>query len=286
MKISIIIAVYNRMNYLKNILLALENQTFKEFEVIIADDGSREDVKDYLGIIKKMPYKIKHVYQEDKGFRLSSSRNNGIRHASGDFLLFLDQDILMDKNFINDVVKNIKKNKILKINALYLDQERSKEIEKVIGKNKKFSYKCIDEILEEKDFKKIQEDKRRDIKRNIIYKMKLNRRGARIIGLGIGGYKKYFLKVNGFDEKYQGWGYEDDDIGNRFYVLGLEVKSIKSLKPVVHMWHREASSKEKSQNEEYYYKRKKIIFKRKNYKCIHGIENKLVEENILVEELN
>ena len=110
MKISIIIAVYNRMNYLKNILLALENQTFKDFEVIIADDGSGEDVKDYLEIIKKMPYKIKHVYQEDKGFRLSSSRNNGIRNANGDFLLFLDQDILMDKNFINDVVKSIKKN--------------------------------------------------------------------------------------------------------------------------------------------------------------------------------
>ena len=192
----------------------------------------------------------------------------------------------MDKNFINDVVMSIKKNKILKINALYLDQERSKEIENIIEKNKKFSYKYIDEILDEKDFKKMQKDRRRDTKRNIIHKLGLNGRGAKIIGLGIGGYKKDFIKVNGFDEKYQGWGYEDDDIGNRFYVLSLEVKSVKSLKPVVHMWHREASSKEKSPNEEYYYKRKKIIFKEKNYKCIHGFENKLIDENILVKELN
>ncbi|MFK4785459.1 glycosyltransferase [Fusobacterium sp. MFO224] len=285
-KISIIVAVYNRMNYLKNMLLALERQKLKNFEVVIADDGSKENIEDYKELINNLSYKVRHVYQEDDGFRLSASRNNGIRNARGEFLLFLDQDVLMDENFISEVTENIRENKILKINALYLDKERSEIIEKNISKNNNFDYEYVEEILEKKDFKEIRSKDYRAIRRNILYALKLNRRGAKIIGLGIGGYKKDFLKINGFDERYEGWGYEDDDVGNRFYALGLGVKNIKFSKPVVHMWHRDNSSKAHSPNESYYYKRKKEIFKTKDYRCIYGVENKLKDEEITVKELN
>jgi len=285
-KISIIIAVYNRMNYLKNMLLALEKQDLKNFEVIIADDGSKEEIKKYKNLIKKLSYKVKHVYQEDIGFRLSASRNNGIRNAAGEFLLFLDQDILISEDFIRKITLKLKDNKILKINPLYLDEKRSNLIEEEIRKNKNFDYKYIEEILEEEDYKKITGLNKIDRKRDFLYRLKLKKRGAKIIGLGIGGYKKNFLKINGFDEKYEGWGYEDDDLGNRFYAFGLGVENVELSKPVVHMWHKENSSKAVSPNEEYYYKRKREIFKNKDYKCEYGIKNKLKKEIIIVEELN
>ena len=92
-KISVIVTLYNRLEYARNMILSLINQTLMIDELIFADDGSKEDVVDVVkDLIAECPFKIKCVYQEDRGFRLARSRNNGARIATGEFLIFLDQD--------------------------------------------------------------------------------------------------------------------------------------------------------------------------------------------------
>ena len=141
LKISVIISVYNKLEQLKNILLALNNQIELPFEVVIADDGSSEILEEKIGdIIPKLKYTLKHVYQNDKGFRLASSRNNGLNYSLGDYILFIDQDILFDEYFIKDIKENIKKGEVLKINALFLDEERTKKINEKIIQNNNFDY--------------------------------------------------------------------------------------------------------------------------------------------------
>ena len=217
-KISVIISVYNKLKQLKNILLALNKQLELPFEVIIADDGSSEILEEKIGdIIPKLKYTLKHVYQEDKGFRLASSRNNGLNYSLGDYVLFIDQDILFDKYFLLDIKKNIKKGEVLKINALFLDEERTRKINDKIIKNNNFDYEYIKSELKEEDYKHIEELNKKDKRRNFWYNLHLKKRGAKIVGLGIGCFKEDILKINGFDEKYEGWGCEDDDLGNRFY---------------------------------------------------------------------
>ncbi|WP_300363802.1 glycosyltransferase [Fusobacterium sp.] len=279
MKISVIISVYNKLEQLKNILLALNEQIELPFEVIIADDGSQEVLKEKIGdIVPKLKYTLKHIYQEDKGFRLAASRNNGLNYAEGDYILFIDQDILFDEYFLKNIRENIKKGEVLKINALFLDENRSKNITKKINENNNFDYKYIKSELTKEDYKQIETLNKKDKRRNFFFKLHLKKRGAKIVGLGIGCFKEDILKINGFDEKYEGWGCEDDDLGNRFYALGLGVRVFDFNNLVVHIWH--PSSTNKSGNDEYYRARKKVILSKKEYKCEFGCLSRLKDERI------
>ena len=102
-KFSIIVPVYNTEKYVKRCLDSIMNQTFTDFEVIIVNDGSTDDSKD---IIAKYPYKV--INQKNQG--LSMARNNGVKEATGDYLLFLDSDDYIDKDLLKEINKSLSNN--------------------------------------------------------------------------------------------------------------------------------------------------------------------------------
>ena len=96
MKISLIITVYNRFEYIENILKCIINQSVQPYEVIFTDDGSKEDLKEILKKYKdKVNFKMKHIFQKDLGFRKAKACNNAVLEAEGDYLIFLDQDAIL-----------------------------------------------------------------------------------------------------------------------------------------------------------------------------------------------
>ncbi len=81
MKISVIVATYNRVDALKFVLQSLESQLDLNFEVIVADDGSKSETSDFLkAFFLTTKLSIKHVWQEDLGFRLAKVRNLAIEN--------------------------------------------------------------------------------------------------------------------------------------------------------------------------------------------------------------
>ncbi len=94
-KVSIIIPTYNRKDYLRKTLLALGQQTYslKNMEVIIADDGSSDGTRDMVEAMD-LPFRVKYVWQQDNGFRVAKVRNEGIKAASHDHIILLDNDML------------------------------------------------------------------------------------------------------------------------------------------------------------------------------------------------
>ncbi|MCK0473052.1 glycosyltransferase [Halalkalibacter sp. APA_J-10(15)] len=96
-KISVIVPTFNKLNELSLTLNSLINQTVskEDFEVVIADDGSSEDVKSLLRLYPQI--NIKYTYQEDKGFRAAKARNMGMLHASGEIYLFIDSGVLLEQ---------------------------------------------------------------------------------------------------------------------------------------------------------------------------------------------
>ncbi len=103
MKVSLIITTYNWKEALELSLLSGLHQKKKPAEIIVADDGSRSDTgKMIAAIAAQSPIPVLHSWQEDKGFRLSASRNKAIGKTSGDYIVLIDGDIIMEEHFIAD----------------------------------------------------------------------------------------------------------------------------------------------------------------------------------------
>lgn len=97
---SIIIPSYNRASLIQNAINALVNQTFRDFEVIIVDDGSVDQTAIIVQpIIQQFPF-VKYFYQDNKG--VCAARNKGAVNASGEYLLFLDSDDSVTIEWLND----------------------------------------------------------------------------------------------------------------------------------------------------------------------------------------
>ena len=95
-KFSIIVPVYNTEKYVKRCLDSIKSQSFKDYEVIIVNDGSTDKSDD---IISKYPYKV--INQENQG--LSMARNNGVKEALGEYLIFLDSDDYIEKDLLKEI---------------------------------------------------------------------------------------------------------------------------------------------------------------------------------------
>ena len=99
--ISVLLATYNWPEALSLCLQALKEQTNKDFEIIICDDGSRDETKTLiLDFQKNFPVPIKHLWQIDDGFRKTLILNQGIQAAQGEYLVFLDGDCIPQRDFI------------------------------------------------------------------------------------------------------------------------------------------------------------------------------------------
>lgn len=278
-KVSVIVPVYNRLEHLRALFICLLNQKVQPYELIITDDGSSEKVLDYIDdLIEYAKFKIKHIYQDDKGFRKTRALNNAVRESEGNYLIFCDQDLVFPNDYIEKILKNAKKNEYLMGRAHNTELDEKNIILKKLNETK--DYSLIEEVIPQKYSEDMLHQYKLDKKRRVLQRLYLNKRGIRLAGMSYGLFKDDYLKVNGYDEKYQGWGYEDDDFGNRLCVSGVRSRELKTDMIQLHLYHPFDPSKKKSLNEEYYYKRKKEIFKNNDYFCKYGIKSSIDEDKV------
>ncbi len=101
MTISVIVTTYNRPDALRAVLDGLAAQTDRDFEILVADDGSRDDTRELVEAVRSgVPVPIRHVWQEDRGFRAGAARNRATAQARGDYVIFLDGDCVPRPSFI------------------------------------------------------------------------------------------------------------------------------------------------------------------------------------------
>ena len=102
-KFSIIVPVYNVEEYIDDCLKSIFNQSFKDFEVIVVNDGTKDNSMD---IVKN--YDVKVINQENAG--LSAARNTGVKSSTGEYLLFIDSDDYIEKDLLKNINNNLKDN--------------------------------------------------------------------------------------------------------------------------------------------------------------------------------
>jgi len=285
MKISVIVPVYNRLEHLRALFLCLLKQKKQPDELVITDDGSSQKVLDFIGdLIPKAKFKIKHIFQEDKGFRKTRALNNAVRNSIGDLLIFCDQDLIFGEEYIETIANNIKENIFLMGRAHTLKKE---EKDFALENIEKFnSYEEIIKNLPSNYIPTIEKMLNEDKRRRLLKTFKLAKRGIKLVGMSYALMKNAYIKVNGYDENYIGWGQEDDDFGNRLTVAGINGKELVTRNIQLHLWHYSDPTKIHSSNEEYYYKRKEEIFSKKDFYCKKGYEDSKNRDDIMIKELN
>lgn len=237
MKISVIVATYNRIDALDFVLQSLETQTDSEFEVLIADDGSTADTKNFVdAFILKSKLQMKHVWHEDLGFRLALIRNLASAESSGQYFIFLDGDCIVQPDFVSQHRKLAKKGCFTTGSRVLLSEELTKNIlswprwDFNQFTNQLLSYRLSGGINKYWPLKiKLGAGAWRNYKKFV---------WRRIKGCNLACWKEDVLAIGGFDETMTGWGHEDADFVFRLQNRGLIRQSGSWSTEVLHLYHR------------------------------------------------
>jgi glycosyltransferase involved in cell wall biosynthesis len=245
--ISVLLATYNWPEALSLCLQGLREQTNKDFEIIICDDGSKDETKKLITQFQTdFPAPITHLWQEDLGFRKTLILNQGIKHAKGDYLVFLDGDCIPQHDFIAQHFKLSEKNHLV-TGSRILTNERFSQIlcsggtwsrQKLIQHFFSWSIQgFINKWLP--IFIKLPDHSGR------LYK---EFEWRRIKGCNMACWKTDALAINGFDESFTGWGHEDADFVFRLQKNGVIRKSGAWATEVIHLWHKMADKEAAEKN--------------------------------------
>jgi GT2 family glycosyltransferase len=274
LKISIILIVYNRSDLLRKSLLSINAQSHLPDEVIITDDGSDEDILSILReLSNSVKYRLKYVRQENKGFRAAKARNNGVRLAENDYLVFYDQDIIGTGNYLRTFVDYADESKFIVSYPIRLSNEQSDLVDDKIIKSSNY-FPILKFVQTLKIKKQYFKDYFEYTKKNI----GVSKRGPKLRSGVFAVHKSNYLKVNGFDEKFIGWGNEDDDLGKRLYKSGISGFNPFYNEFPLHLYHKPFHESGKRKNKEYVSQKNNNISE-DNFYCEHGI-NSEQNENI------
>jgi len=226
-------------------LRALSRQSDRNFEIVVADDGSGPAtacvVREWAS---RLP--IKHVWHEDRGFRLSDIRNRGIRESAGTYVLFLDGDCIARPHFVAAHRRLAESGWFVTGTRILLSREMTDRV--------------LHEGLEPESWR---------LGRWLLPRTRgeLNRL-APLLSLRLGGMRKLTArrwrgargsnmafwradleKVDGFDASFSGWGREDSDLFIRLIRAGVRRKDGRFATGVLHLWHPEADRSRLGEND-------------------------------------
>lgn len=142
--ISIVVPVYNSELYLKRTMDSLINQTYKNIEIILINDGSKDNSLEVCKEYERKDKRIRVYTQDNCG--VSKTRNNGIEHAGGEYIMFVDSDDYIEENMIYDMANSIKPNVELVISGIKMNYI---ENEKII---KTEEYTLLDKVYSKEEF--------------------------------------------------------------------------------------------------------------------------------------
>jgi glycosyltransferase involved in cell wall biosynthesis len=234
--ISVIVATYNRPDALEAVLRSLAAQTDRNFEIIVADDGSRAETGRIVAAwAKRTSITVKHVWHEDKGFRLAEIRNRAIRVSTGRYCIFLDGDCLVRPGFVAAHRRLARPGWFVNGSRLLLSRDLTARILQNDLQAERWGMAAW-----------IAERVRGRVNRlgplllppPVLGRGQARRwRGAR--GSNMAFWRRDLDAVDGFDAAFTGWGREDSDIFVRMIRNGVWRRDGRLGATVLHLWHAE-----------------------------------------------
>ena len=237
MRIAVIVTTYNRPDALAVVLDGYLAQDDRDFELIVADDGSTDDTRRLVAAYaQRAPLPLRHVWQEDLGFRPAAVRNRALAATEADYIVFSDGDCVPPSDFVS-------RHRALAESGYFLSGNR-------ILLSATFTARVLRERMPLQAWSALRWLTAwllRDINRWLpLVRLPDGAFRKRRPGLwegvktcNLSAWRADLVRVNGLDESYSGWGLEDSDLVIRLLHAGIKHKSARFAAPVFHLWHRE-----------------------------------------------
>lgn len=242
-KASIILATYEWPEALAKVLSGLVTQSEKNFEVMVADDGSGAPTKAVLQAYqKRVPFRIEHFWQPHSGFRKSRILNEAIRAAKGETLIFLDGDCVPHREFVEQhIALQEKGHRYVCGRRVDLSKEFSEQL--TAAQIEGGAVNGVGSGIFDLWLDSLKKNGSKPFHRAYMVRSPLLRRLCKLDevvdlkGCNFSVSRADMLAIDGFDQSYEGYGREDTDVEIRLQNLGLSIKSAKNLCLQFHLWH-------------------------------------------------
>jgi glycosyltransferase involved in cell wall biosynthesis len=237
MHIAVLLTTYNRPDALAAVLEGYLAQSDRNFELIVADDGSTDDTRRVVDAFKsRAPFPVTHVWHEDRGFRAAAIRNRALAATSADYIVFSDGDCVPAPRFVAQHRRLAERGWFVAGNRILLSEN--------------FTRRALRDELPIHEWALsawLGAWLRRDINRWLplvalgerAFRKRAPQRWEGVKTCNLAAWRDDLLRVNGLDESYSGWGLEDSDLVIRLLHAGVKHKSARFAAPVFHLWHAE-----------------------------------------------
>ncbi|MES2298093.1 MAG: glycosyltransferase family 2 protein [Pseudomonadota bacterium] len=244
--ISVVVTTYNRPDALEAVIDACFAQSDRNFDIIIADDGSSANTGECIAALQaRATVPLQHVWQPDEGFRAALARNRGTLAARGEYIVFLDGDCVPQRDFIARHRALARRGFLVSGSRVLLSEAFTRTV-----------------LAEKRDLQSLGrlEKLRLRLRGDVNKMLQLlltwpdlgrERHGfswRRIKSCNLAVWRADLETVGGFDESFEGWGHEDSDLVVRLFNAGVMRKDGAFATEVFHLWHREAKRDQESSN--------------------------------------
>lgn len=234
MKTSLIISTYNSPVALATCLEGVLRQTTPPDEVLVADDGSTDSTAQVVEEFRrKAPFKVVHVWHPDEGFRLAAIRNKAISASTGDYIIQIDGDILLEPHFIADHIAAATPGRFACGSRVLLDKVLTTRL-------------YADPAMHIGPFTTGVANRKNAVRSRLLAAAMnvLSPARLRYRGCNMAFWRSDLVAVNGYDEAYSGWGCEDHDLVARLMNNGITPMQLRHRAVCFHMWHPSAKESE------------------------------------------
>jgi glycosyltransferase involved in cell wall biosynthesis len=238
-KCSLVTPTYNWPEALELLLLSIKNQSHFPDEVIIADDGSKKETEALIQKFQKdFPVPLHHVWHEDNKNQKPAIMNKAIAKAKNDYIIEIDGDIIMHKDFVKDHLEMAQKNTFLYGSRVNIQENHLEDL----FKNKQTSFDFFSKGIKKRG---------RTLRLPFLSKLykEEETRSSKLRGCNMSFWREDFIKVNGFNENLVGWGIDDSEMIQRLLNTGIKGKRLKFRGIVYHIYHNEQDKSHINMNE-------------------------------------
>jgi glycosyltransferase involved in cell wall biosynthesis len=231
-RVSLVVLTYNWKEALRLVLASVAGQRRPPDEVVVADDGSTDDTRQLIAqAAERFPVPLRHVWQEDLGFRAARCRNLGIAASRGDYVILIDGDMVLHPAFVADHLDFAERGFFLqggRIKATAVETARllgggapvfapwaAADFSAFDGTRRHYAFRCA----------------------SLARWKARSRRGGRVMSCNMSFWREDLLRVNGFDERMEGYGAEDRELAARLGNAGVRRRQLKWAALAVHLEH-------------------------------------------------